>query len=222
MAEVAVSAAGVKGWEGVGFLATGVLNFDMSNFLFAYFSFSGAEAGGLVRDMFCLSPSKSGPYERVLSFAFLLLSSSAISLPCIFMILLVLFLSFCLALSQSSSEDQSECIDGDIGAGLGWWFTCVLKGVLWINSLDVDSVLDVLHGPQGIGAGRLVRTEAVRVAVEAIVVVVGHMDAAVEGIEHPMSSFLYFLLLFGPDLPSLTVVKGLELLFSWLLLLSSS
>ena len=38
--EVVVSAAGGIGWEDVGFLATGFLNFDMSNFLiFCFFSF---------------------------------------------------------------------------------------------------------------------------------------------------------------------------------------
>ena len=37
-----------------------------------------------------------------------------------------------------------------------------------------------------------------------VMVVVGHADAALEGTECPMSSFLYFLLLFCLDLISLT------------------
>ena len=80
--------------------------------------------------------------------------------------------------------------------------------------LGVGSVLDVLSGSEGIGTGRLVGMEADRVAIEVVVVVVGCTDVAVEGTEHPMLSFLYFLLLFCLVLSSLIGVKGLELLFS--------
>ena len=46
MVEVAVSAAGGMGWEEIGFLAVGVLNFDMSSFLIVCFlSFSGSGIG---------------------------------------------------------------------------------------------------------------------------------------------------------------------------------
>ena len=83
------------------------------------FLFSRAGAGGLVGVKFGLSPSKSGAHKRVLSFAFFLLSSSAIFLSCILMASLILSLSFCLILSQSSSKDQSECIGGEISAGVG-------------------------------------------------------------------------------------------------------
>ena len=39
------------------------------------------------------------------------------------------------------------------------------------------------------------RTEgADRVAMEVVVVIVGHVDVTVEGVEHSMSNFLYFLL----------------------------
>ena len=48
--------------------------------------------------------------------------------------------------------------------------------------------------------------------------VAGHADTAVEGVECSMSRFLYFLLLFCPDLLSLTGVDGLEFLSSWLFL----
>ena len=60
-----------------------------------------------------------------------------------------------------------------------------------------------------------------------VAVVVGHVDAAVEGTEHPMSNFQYFLLfchlllLFLTNLFSLTGVKGLEFLFLWLSFFSS-
>ena len=53
-------------------------------------------------------------------------------------------------------------------------------------------MLDVLSGPEGVGAGMSVEAEAVRVAMEVVVDVVGHVEATVEGMEHPMSSFLYF------------------------------
>ena len=58
-------------------------------------------------------------------------------------------------------------------------------------------------------------------------VIVGHVDTAVEIVECPMSDFLYFLLfcdlllLLLPDLFCLVGVKGLELLFSWLSFFSS-
>ena len=63
-----------------------------------------------------------------------------------------------------------------------WWHQCVwgqqftngLRGGFCICSLGTGSGLDVLSGPEGIGAGRLVRTEVDRVAVEVVVVEVGH------------------------------------------------
>ena len=64
--------------------------------------------------------------------------------------------------------------------------------------------------------------ETDRLAVEVVVVTVGHANAAVGGAECPMSNFLYFLLffdlllLFLPDLFSPTGVNGLQLLSSWL------
>ena len=60
-----------------------------------------------------------------------------------------------------------------------------------------------------------------RLAVVMVVVVV-HVGTAVEGTEHPMSNFWYFLLfcdlllLFLANLFSLTGAKGLEFLFLWL------
>ena len=132
----------------------------------------------------------------------------------------ILSFPFCLVLSQSSSEDQLEHIGGDISAGVGWQIALVLHGSLCIHGLDADSMLDVLSGPEGVGAGRLVGAEANRVAMMVVMIVVEHVDAAVEGVEHPMSRFLYFLLLFCPDILSLTGVKGLEVLSSWLFLFS--
>ena len=179
-------------------------------------------AGGVVVGKFGLSPSKSGVHERVLSFAILLHPSSAIFLSWILMVSLILSLSFCLAPSQSSSEDQSECIGGDTGAGVGHPITLVLYGGLCICGLDVDSMLDVLSRPEGVDVGRLVGAEADRIAVVVVMVVGGHADATAEGVELPMSSFLYFLFLFWPDLLSLTRVKGLDFLSSHLFLFSSS
>ena len=75
----------------------------------------------------------------------------------------------------------------------------------------------MLGRPEGAGADRL--------AMEVVVVIVRHVDATVVGAEHPMSNFLYFLLLcnllllFLPDLFSLTGVKGLESLSMLILLL---
>ena len=183
------------------------------------FPFSRAGAGGLVGGKFGLLPSKSGAHERILSFAFLLLSSSAIFLSCILMALLILSLSFCLVLSQYPSEDQSECIGGEIGAGVGQQIAHVLYGSLYICGLGAD-VLNVLHGPEGVGAGRLAGVEADLGML--VMVVVGHVNAGVEGMEHPMSGFLYFLLLFCLDLLSLTGVKGLEFLIFMAFPLSSS
>ena len=220
MEEVVVSAAGGIGWQEVGFLALGFLNFYMSNFLiFCFFSFcSGAGAGGLVGSKFGLSPSKSGMHERVLSFTFLLLPSSAIFLSCILMASLILSLSFCLAPSQSTSEDQSECIDGKISAGEGLEIALTLYGGLCMCGLDVDSVLDVLSRLEWVGVCRPVGAEAGRAAVVVVVVVAVCADAAVDGMEHPV--FLYFLLC--PYLLSITGVKGLESLSSQLFLFSSS
>ena len=115
MVEVVFSAAGGIGWEDVGFLAAGFLNFGMSSFLIVCFlSFSGPGAGGLVGGKFCLSPSKSGAHEWVLSFTSLLLSSSAIFLSCIFMASLILSLSLCLAPFQSSC----------LVSVYWWWYWC--------------------------------------------------------------------------------------------------
>ena len=80
----------------------------------------------------------------------------------------------------------------------------------------MDGMFEVLNRPEG--ADRLT---------VVVVVVVGHLDAAVEGMEPPMSNFQYFLLfcdlllLFLANLFSLTGVKGLEFLFLWLSFFSS-
>ena len=74
-------------------------------------------------------------------------------------------------------------------------------------------------GLRGAGADRIVRTEADRVDMEVLMVVVGHVDTALEGVEHPMSSFLHFLFLLCPDLLSLSWVKGLQ--FSQFFIFSS-
>ena len=79
------------------------------------------------------------------------------------------------------------------------------------GSLGTDSMFEVFGRPEG--------TEADRLAMEVVMVVAGHADATIEGMECPMSNFLYFLLLwdllllFLPDLFSLTGVKGLQSLF---------
>ena len=72
----------------------------------------------------------------------------------------------------------------------------------------MDRVFEVLGGSEGAGGDRL--------AMEVVVVVVGHVDAAVVGAKHPMSNFLYFLLLcdlllfFLPGLFSLTGGEGIR------------
>ena len=77
--------------------------------------------------------------------------------------------------------------------------------------MGTDTVFEVPDGQEGVGAHRL--------AMEVVMVTVGHVDATVVGVECPMSNFLYFLLhcdfllLLLPDLFSLTGVKGLESLF---------
>ena len=119
------------------------------------------------------------------------------------MALLILSLSFCLIPSQSSSEDQFECIDGGISAGVGQQITHVLYGGLCICSLGVDSVLDLFCEQEGVGVSRLVEAVSDRVNMEVMTDVIGHADTAVKGTECPMSSILYFLLLFCLGLLSL-------------------
>ena len=130
------------------------------------------------------------------------------------MTLLILSLSFCLVPWQSSPEDQSECIGDEISAHVGWQIALVLKGVFVLVVWAWCRMFDVLGGSEGAGADRL--------AMEVVAVVVRHVDTTVVGAEHPMSNFLYFLLLRDllllsiPDLFSLTGVKGLEFPFSQL------
>ena len=50
----------------------------------------------------------------------------------------------------------------------------------------MDSIFEVVGRPEGTD----------RLAVEVVVVIVGHIDATVEDVECPMSNFLYFLLFF--------------------------
>ena len=121
-------------------------------------------------------------HERIVSFAFLLLSSSAIFLSCILMASLIFSLYFFLAMSQSSPADQLECIGGEISAGVGQQIALALYGGLCICGLDADSVLDMLGRPEGVVVGRLVGVEADRVAVVVVMVVVGHVDTTVEGV----------------------------------------
>ena len=85
---------------------------------------------------------------------------------------LILSLSFCLAPSQSSSEDHLECIGGDFSAGVRWQIALVLFGGLCISGLDADSVSDVLSRLERVGAGRTVGVEADRVAVVVVMVAV--------------------------------------------------
>ena len=78
----------------------------------------------------------------------------------------------------------------------------------------MDGMFEVLSRPEG----------ADRLTVVVVVVVVGHVDGTVEGTEHPMSNFQYFLLfcdfllLLLANVFSLTGVKGLEFLFMAFLL----
>ena len=77
-----------------------------------------------------------------------------------------------------------------------------MYGGLCTASLGMDGTFEVLGRPEG------------RDRFAMVVIILGHVDAAVEGTEHPMSNFLYFLLfcdlllLFLPNLFSLTEVKG--------------
>ena len=171
-----------------------------------------------MRGKFGSSLSKSDAHDlldRGLSSAFFFLSSSAIFLFSFLMILLIFSLSFCLVPSQSSSEDQPECIGDESSTGVGWQISHLLYGGLCTGCLGTDNVFEVVDRPEG----------ADRLAVEVVVVAVGHVDTTVEGVECPMSNFLLFcdlLLLFLPYLFSLTGVKRLEFLFSWLCFFSSS
>ena len=91
-----------------------------------------------------------------------------------------------------------------------------MYGGLCAGGLGTDGVPEVLSRPEG----------ADRLAV-VMVGVVGLVDTAVEGTEHPMSNFQYFLLfcalllLFLANLFSLTGVKGLQFFFLWLSFFSS-
>ena len=93
-----------------------------------------------------------------------------------------------------------------------------MYGVLCTGGLGTDCTFEVLGWPES--------TDRFAVVV-VVVVAIGHVDTAVESVEHTMSNYLYFLLfcdlllLFLPNLFSLTGVKGLKFLFSCLSFLSS-
>ena len=94
---------------------------------------------------------------------------------------------------------------------VGWWIAHILYGSLSAGGLVIGGMFVVLSRPEA--ADRLT---------VVVVVVVGHVDAAVEGMEHPMSNFQYcllfcdLLLFFMANLFSLTGFKELEFLFLWL------
>ena len=138
-----------------------------------------------MRGKFGSSLGYSGTHDLLdmaLSSAFLFLSSSAIFLFSFLMILLIFSLSFCLVPSQSFSEDQSECTEDESSTGFGLLIANVLYGSMCTGSLGMDGKCVVLGGPEGTD----------RLAMEVVVVIVGHVDNAVEGTKCPMSTFFIF------------------------------
>ena len=122
--------------------------------------------------IYFLHKSKSGAqdlHNGEFSSSLFLLSSSAILHCSSLMILLIISLSFCLVLSQSSSEDQSKCTRDESGAGVGQHFATALDGWLCAGGLGTAGTFKVLGGLNGTNQFALV----------VIDVFVAHVEAAV-------------------------------------------
>ena len=64
---------------------------------------------------------------------------------------------------------------------MGWQIAHILYGSLYTGSLGTDDTFEELGGPEGKDWFAMV----------VVMVIVGNVDAAVEGTKHPMSNFLH-------------------------------